>query len=150
MPKPRDGSSELMLQFSVRSSTQLLHNDCEDVIYFAKNFCPIVLPYMCLYWELPFYYLELLSPADIALKIHRSIQLPQNSVDLHCMKLEIVGQRETGLGAVRLLKKSLHFLLSFLGIHFIFVDFVFFAQLGSLLIVNRDKREVVPKKKLLL
>lgn len=66
------------------------------------------------------------------------------------MKLETVGQREPGLGAVRLLKKSLPFLLSFLGIYFIFVDFVFFAQLGSLLIVNRDKREVVPQKKPLL
>lgn len=69
------------------------------------------------------------------------------------MKLEIVGQREPGLSAVRLLKKSLPFLLSFLGIYFVFVDFVIFAQLGSLLIVNRDnrdKREVIPQKKPLL
>lgn len=63
------------------------------------------------------------------------------------MRLDIVGQREPGLGAVRLWKKSLPFLPSLLGIYFVFVDFVFFAQSRSLLIGNKDKREVVPQKK---
>lgn len=58
--------------------------------------------------------------------------------------------RQPGLGAVRLWKKSLPFLLSFLGIYFMFVDFVFFSRSGSLLMVNKDKREVVPQKKPLL
>lgn len=66
------------------------------------------------------------------------------------MKMEIVGQREPGLSAVRLWEKSLPFLLSFLGIYFMFLDFVFFAQLGSLFIVNKDKQEVIPQKKPLL
>lgn len=64
--------------------------------------------------------------------------MPQNSVDSYHMRLETWGQREPRLSAVRLWKKSLPFLLSFLGIFFMFVDFVF-AQLGSLLIVNKDK-----------
>lgn len=55
------------------------------------------------------------------------------------MKLETVGQREPGLGALRLLKKSLPFLLSFLGIYFIFVDFVFFAQLGRKLVDSQQR-----------
>lgn len=57
---------------------------------------------------------------------------------------------EPGLSAVRLWEKSLPFLLSFLGIYFVFLDFVFFAPLGSLFIVNKDKREVIPQKKPLL
>lgn len=64
--------------------------------------------------------------------------------------MEIVGQREPGLSAVRLWEKRLPFLLSFLGIYFVFLDFVFFAPLGSLFIVNKDKREVIPQKKPLL
>lgn len=59
------------------------------------------------------------------------------------IKLEIAGQREPALSAVGLWGKSLPFLLSFPGIHFVFLDFVVFAQLGSSTIVHTSIREVV-------
>lgn len=65
------------------------------------------------------------------------------------IKLEIVGQREPRLSAVGLWEKSLPFLLSFPGIHFVFLDFVIFAQLGSSFIVHTSVREVVSREEAL-
>lgn len=65
------------------------------------------------------------------------------------IKLEIVGQREPGLSAAGLWGKSLPFLLRFPALHFVLLDFVIFAQLGSSFIVHTSLREVVLREEAL-
>lgn len=60
-----------------------------------------------------------------------------------------MGQSEPGLSAIRLWEKSWPFLLSFPGIHFGFLDFVF-AQLGSSFIVHTSIQEVISREEPLL
>lgn len=153
MPKPRDGLSELQAvvfcQIIHSASTQWLwrcHLLLKELLPNCSSLHVSILGASILFFKIS-------EPGSALFTMFRRSTDP-----FRCPRILWpyiawgwrLWDRQPGLGAIRLWKKSSPFLLGFLGVYFMLVDFVFFAQLGSLLIVNKDKREVVPQKKPLL
>lgn len=133
------------LYFPVRSSIQLLHNDCEDI---CRELLPICFHGMgsSIHDGIFLLTLQTSEPGSALLTLLETFMGPCKCPRIQWIytgiKRETVGQREPGLRAVRLREKRSPFLLNIPGIHFAFLDFVVFAQLGSFFIVHINMRGV--------
>lgn len=140
------------LYFPIKSSIQLLHNDCKDVTYLQRTSAHLPL-LTCVYDGIFLFILQTSEPGSALLTLLETFVGPCKCPGIQWIytgiKVKTVGQRESGLSAVRLWEKSLPFLLSFPGIHFAFLDFVVFAQLGSSFIVHMSVREVTSREEAL-